>query len=179
IAMDLAGSDFSKVESEKADFSALLGLLLQGKIDGHTTFLTTSKILSAVVSNAGKTPQFVHFGESLDMYGSVLIANEQFLAERPDVARRAMEATQCALKAAPTDPEAAVDALLELFPEKKRESELAAIGGGIELIFDSSAHAENGFNWDETRVRTTHSNTMKAQGQAAEFGSMSDYIHNF
>lgn len=179
LAMELVGSNFGEVESEKADFSALLGLLLQEKIDSHTTFLTTSKILSDVVTNAGKSPKFLHFGESLDMYGSVLIANEEFLAERPDVAKRAMEATQCALKAAQADPEAAVDALLELFPEKKRDAELAAISGGIELIFGSSAFAANGFSWDEARIMMTHANTMKSQGQDSAFGSMSDFVHKF
>lgn len=179
LAMELAGRDFSQVETVNADFSALLGLLLQGQVDGHTTFLTTSRILSDVVRNAGQEPQFVHFGESLDMYGSVLFGNAQFLAERPDVARRAMDATQCTLRAAQADPEAAIDALLEAFPEKNRAPEFAALGGGLDLIFDNAAFAEYGFDWDETRVSATYTNTMRAQGQDAEFGGLSDYVHQF
>lgn len=179
LAMELAGGDFAKVEAEKADFSALLGLLLQGKIDGHTTFLTTSKVLSAVVIKAGKTPKFIHFGKDLNMYGSVLFANEQFLSERPDVARKAVEAVQCALEAARKNPDSAVDALMEKFPEKKREAELAAIAGGIELIFNSDAYAANGFAFDEARTKTTFTNTMRSQNKDAAFGSSSEFVHAF
>ncbi len=179
LAMGEAGGDIGKVETEKADFSALLGLLLQGKIDGHTTFLTTASVLSAVVENAGKSPKFIHFGKDLNMYGSVLFANEQFLAERPDVAKRAVEAVQCVLTAARDNPDAAVDALVSAFPEKKRAAELAAINGGIKLIFGSDAYQANGFDWDAGRTKTTFDNTMRSQGASETFGAPSDFIHAF
>ena len=179
LAMEMSGGDIGAVKSEKADFSALLGLLLQGKIDGHTTFLTTSKILSAVVSKTGKKPKFIHFGKDLNMYGSVLFASEKFLAERPQVAKKAVDAVQCALQAAQKNPDAAVDALKAKFPEKKREAELAAVAGGIELIFDSEAYKANGFAWDEARIKTTYTNTMRSQGDDTKFGKSSDFVHAF
>jgi NitT/TauT family transport system substrate-binding protein len=176
LAMKMAGADYSKIEHQKADFSALLGLLLQGKIDSHTTFLTTGRILQNVVNKTGKKAEFIHFGNSLGIYGSTIFANEKFLKERPGVARKVIKAVQCTYLAARKDPEATADALLGEFPEKKRGAEMASIHGGIDLVFNTETYKRSGFDWAMDQVQKTYESTMQAQGRKAT-GDASRFLH--
>lgn len=168
VAMEAQGADFSKVERETADYSALFGLLLQGRTDANTTFLTTAHILDSVAKRAGKEVSFIHFGKDLDMYGQVVFANGKFLAERPDVAHKVIEATECVFEAIRVQPDIGLDALLAEFPEKKRDAEMASVSGGLDLIFNNETFAEHGFAWDDERVLNTFRNVSKAQGLDAE-----------
>ena len=178
-AMQLAGADFGKVNAERADFSALLGLLLQEKVDSFTTFLTTAQILKAVSKNAGKEVAFYHYGRDLEVYGSVIFATDQFLADRPDVAKRLVAGMKCAYEAARADPDAAADALLAEFPSKKRGAELASIRGGIILTFESETHEKNGFDWDMDRIARTFQLSLTAQGENVEGAEGAAYVHKF
>lgn len=178
IAMEKSGADLSKVETLTADFSALLGLLIQGKSDAQTTCLTTGRILQNVLKNVGKDGKLIHFGNELDMYGSVVLANQAFLDESPEVAARVVKALQCSYAKANDDPSTAADALLGEFPEKKRPAEEASIAAALELIFTNDVFEANGFAWDLERVETTVRNAKRAKGEEAS-GDGSQFIHSF
>ena len=178
-AMQLAGADFEKVHTERADFSALLGLLLQEKVDVFTTFLTTAQILKTVSMKAGKEVAFYHYGKDLNVYGSVVFATDDFLKTRPDVAMRLMDGMQCAYEAARADLDAAADALLAEFPSKKRDAELAAIRGGSILTFEADAYGKHGFAWDMDRVARTFELSLKAQGEDVQGSAGAAYVHTF
>ena len=178
-AMELAGADFKKVEAERADFSALLGLLLREKVDAFTTFLTTAQILKAVAKGAGKEVAFYHYGRDLKIYGSVIFATDEFLKERPEVAKRLMAGMKCAYEAARADPDAAADALLAEYPSKKRGAEMASISGGIILTFGAETYQEHGFDWDMDRVARTFGLALTAQGEKVEGSAGGAYVHMF
>ena len=178
-AMQLAGADFTKVNAERADFSALLGLLLQEKVDAFTTFLTTAQILKAVSKSAGKDVAFYHYGRDLKIYGSVIFATDKFLGERPDVAKRLVAGMKCAYETARADPDAAADALLAEFPSKKRAADLASIRGGIILTFEAETYKKHGFNWDMDRVARTFELALTAQGETVEGAAGAAYVHRF
>tara|TARA_R110000751_G_scaffold95381_7_gene186510 strand:+ start:24018 stop:24995 length:978 start_codon:yes stop_codon:yes gene_type:complete len=178
IAMENAGADLSKVKTETVDFSALLGLLIQGKSDAQTTFMTTGRILQNVLKKAGKEGTLIHFGEDLDMYGSVVFASHTFLDTRPEVAARANKALQCAYLKGKDDPVTIADALLAEFPEKKRDAEEASIEAALDLVFDNDVFKANGFTWDMERVNATFKNAKQAQGETAS-GDASQFIHSF
>ena len=177
--MQLAGADFTKVKAERADFSALLGLLLQEKVDAFTTFLTTAQILKTVSRSAGKDVAFYHYGRDLKIYGSVIFATDKFLNERPDVAKRLIAGMECAYEAARADPDAAVDALLAEFPSKKRDADLASIRGGIILTFEADTYGKHGFNWDMDRVARTFQLALTAQGETVEGAAGAAHVHRF
>lgn len=176
LAMKNAGADYAAVTKESADSSALLGLLLQGKIDGHTSFLTTARILGAVVEKTGKTPVFVHYGKDLGMYGSVIFAREEFLTEKPEVAKRTFEAIECAYNAAREDPDMIGDTLVAEFAEKKRDAEMAAVEAGLGSIFGTDSYEKYGFGWDMDRLTRTYENTMLVQGGDAT-ADPADFIY--
>src|SRR5690606_7614334 len=113
------------------DVSALFGLLMQGKTDAITTFMTTGKILQGIASSAGKQLALIHFGADLGIYGSVIFANQSFIESKPDIVARVVKAGECIYEKARDNPESTVDALMEAFPTKKRENEEAAAKAGI------------------------------------------------
>ena len=178
-AMQLAGADFNKVQAERADFSALLGLLLREKVEAFTTFLTTAQILKAVAKSAGKEVAFYHYGRDLKIYGSVIFATDEFLKERPEVAKRLVAGMKCAYEAARADPDAAADALLAEYPSKKRDAELASIRGGMILTFGAETYKTHGFDWDMDRIARTFELALTAQGEKAEGSAGAAYVHMF
>ena len=178
-AMQLAGADFKKVKAERADFSALLGLLLREKVEAFTTFLTTAQILKAVSKSAGKEVAFYHYGRDLKIYGSVIFATDKFLKERPAVAKRLMAGMKCAYETARANPDAAADALLAAFPSKKRGAELASIRGGIILTFGAGTYKTHGFDWDMDKVARTFQLALTAQGEKVEGAAGAAYVHKF
>ena len=178
-AMQLAGADFKKVKAERADFSALLGLLLREKVEAFTTFLTTAQILKAVSKSAGKEVAFYHSGRDFEIYGSVIFATDTFLKERPAVAKRLMAGMKCAYEAARANPDAAADALLAAFPSKKRGAELASIRGGIILTFGAGTYKTHGFEWDMDKVARTFQLALTAQGEKVEGAAGAAYVHKF
>lgn len=175
LAMKDVGADFSKVERMSADVSALFGLLMQGKADAITTFMTTGNILRGIASASGKQLDLIHFGADLGIYGSVIFANKSFIESKPDVAARVVKAGKCVLEKAHANPEAAVDALMEAFPTKKRENEDAGAKAGLSLVFDNATYKEHGFSWDMAKVERTFERSLEAQGLSAS-GTGADYV---
>lgn len=175
LAMTDAGADFSEVERMSADVSALFGLLMQGKTDAITTFMTTGKILQGIASSAGRQLDLIHFGADLGIYGSVIFANQSFIGSKPDIVARVVKAGECIYEKARANPDSVVDALMEAFPTKKRENEAAAAKAGLSLVFDNATFKEHGFSWDMARVERTLKMSLEAQGLTAS-GSGADYV---
>lgn len=150
--MEREGGDIRKVKVEQVDFSALLGMLVQQRIDAFTTFRSTAAILSVNVEKMGKNVSFYHFGSKLENYGLVLFGNTRFLAEKSDIAQKVIKGLQCAYTLARKDPDGVVDALLEKFPDRKRDVEMASVKVGIEETFPAYVFDKYGFAWDPARV---------------------------
>ena len=110
---------------------------------------------------------------------SVIFATDQFLGERPDVAKRLVAGMKCAYEAARADPDAAADAPLAEFPSKKRAADLASIRGGIILTFESETYQKHGFDWDMDRVARTFELALTAQGETVEGAAGAAYVHGF
>lgn len=170
------GGDFKKVNVEQVDFSALLGMLLQKRLDAFTTFRSTAAILDTSAESMGRKVAFYHFGKKIDAYGLVLFANTGFLTEKPDVAQRVIEGLQCAYTLARNDPDGVVDALLEEFPDRKRAVELASVKVGIDETFQNDAFDKHGFSWDPDRVRRNLEFTLSAHGLDPSRVDVSDIV---
>ena len=163
-AMKLAGGDFSKVKFEQADFSALLGMLMQGRVDSFTTFDGTAGVLIPIAAAAGREVNFYNYGGGLHIYGLALFANSIWLADHRDLARRVVEGAQCAYLDGRAHPEAALDAMLAEFPDRKRDVEMAGIQSGIGAMFAPEVFDKYGFGWNAERVANTLSFNMAAHG---------------
>lgn len=177
IIMKRAGADFSKVKIEQADFSALLGLLLQDRVNAILSFKTTGSVLAVAAANAGRELDFYHYGKDIGTYGMVFFGSERFLQEKPDTARRVAKGLECAYQAAYKDSEAAVAAFLARFPEKNREDVVVGARAASQLIFDTETFAANGFNWDEGRLKNTLKLALEAQGINSEVKKVDNYLY--
>jgi len=175
LAMKETGADFSKVGRMSADVSALFGLLMQGKTDAITTFMTTGNILQGIASSSGKQLDLIHFGADLDIYGSAIFANEKFIQSKPDVVARVVKAGECIYEKARENLGSSVDALMAAFPTKKRPNEQAAAEAGLDLVFDNATYREHGFSWDMAKVQSTFEKSLEAQGLPVS-GHGADYV---
>lgn len=165
-AMTLQDADFSKVDFESVDFSALLGMLLRGQIDAFTTFKTTGDILAPVAQEAGRPVDFFHYGKDLGVYGPVIFAGSEVLKNDPELVERFRSAAECSYLAAHNDPQGALDSLMTAFPDRTSASEMAGIEAGIENMFDPAVYDVAGFNWIPDRVAQTIDFALSAEGIA-------------
>jgi NitT/TauT family transport system substrate-binding protein len=163
-AMKESGGDFAKVKFEQADFSALLGMLMQGHVDAFTTFKGTAEVLKPIAAAAGRDVNFFDYGKDLKVYGMALFANAGYLADNHDVARRLVKGAQCAFLAGRANPEAALDAMLQEFPDRKRDVEMSGIKSGIDDMFEPDVYGKFGFGWSSERVANTLNFNMAAHG---------------
>jgi ABC-type nitrate/sulfonate/bicarbonate transport system substrate-binding protein len=175
--MKRAGADFSKVKIEQADFSALLGLLLQDRVDGILSFTTTGAVLAVAAAKAGHELEFYHYGKDIGTYGSVFFGAERFFQEKPDTARSVVKALECSYRAANEDVEAAATAFVARFPEKDREDVIVGAKAMSQIVFDTETFTANGFTWDEERLKNTLKLALEAQGIDGEVKEVDNYLY--
>lgn len=69
----------------------------------------------------------------IDIYGIPLITNENLIKENPDLVKRFVATTIKSWNYAISHPEEAVDALVEMYPELKKDDLLPQMSGVISL----------------------------------------------
>ena len=115
------GIDESDVEIVSAAESAFLGLLTSGQVDAVSQ--TPENIVVPLAAQGIEAGNMYFYNNGVPIASLALVAREDKLAENPDLYRRFVEATAEGWRAAIEDPEAAVDALFEVFPEVGHERE--------------------------------------------------------
>lgn len=112
--------DASTVDVVNFDPAAQLNMLTEGEIDSTIDVLD---IEAPRMMARGWEPRGLYLRDhGVPLFGIVIIATEETIAERPDVLRRFLEASAKGLKAAMEDNAAAADLLLKLYPDAgKRE----------------------------------------------------------
>lgn len=160
-AMAELGGDADLIERQSIEPAALAGSLLQGRVDGIITYVTTAAGINAVAEQNGLSVRTLDFGRLLGIYGDVLVASNELLDTNPDLATRFAAGVRCAYTSAYENQEAAVQAMVDANSEMEfdRELMLARIGWG--LVFDSSSPA---LEWDEERIAQSARITQQAQG---------------
>ena len=89
-----AGIDNSTVNWQTIEPAAKYPMMLDGQAAISTEFITAMPVLQREALRAGKTLQTMRFGNNgADLYGNSLIAADSYLQEKPDVARRFLNAT--------------------------------------------------------------------------------------
>lgn len=130
----------SDVEIVSAAQNAVLGLLTSGAIDAVAE--TPENTVVPLAAQGLKAGNMYFYDYGVPLVSLSLIAREDKLAANPDVYRRFIKATLQGWQDALKDPEAAVDALLEIFPET--ENTKAALLQGATYSFLSVCPAGTG-----------------------------------
>jgi NitT/TauT family transport system substrate-binding protein len=115
------GMSEDDVEIVSATQSAALGLLAKGEIDAIAE--TPENTVVPLEAQGLDVGNMYFYNNGVPVVSLSLIAREDKIAENADLYRRFIRATAKGWKAAMEDPEAAVDALLEIFPETENTKE--------------------------------------------------------
>jgi len=150
----------SDVEIVSAAQNANLGLLTSGQVDAVAE--TPENVVVPLAAEGVGASNMYFYNHGVPLISLSLIAREDKLQQNPDLYQRFVRATLKGWAAAMEDPEAAVDALMEVFPEaeKSREALLTSApysfssvcpGGSGDLIGVTAPES-----WDRTyEVMTT------------------------
>ncbi len=159
------------IELTKADPGALAPLLMTGRTDAIIAWLTNVSIFEAQAAEAGKELVILPWSDAgLELYSAALIANDTFLEERPDVARRFVKAFSQSLTFANENPAAAGSAVAAIVPELDAGLVEAAWKDSSVLAFNEITESFPLGTFDADRVAKTWARVAAAQGlDAAAF----------
>lgn len=141
------------VEITNSSENAFIGLLTSGQVDAVSQ--TPENIVVPLAAEGIEANNMYFYTNGVPLASLSLVGREDKLAERPEVFSRFLEATARGWQEAMHDPEGAVEALMEMFPETEhsREALLQAAeysfasvcpGGEGDIIGYTSAET-----WDE------------------------------
>ena len=109
------------VEIVSATQNAALGLLANGEIDAIAE--TPENVVVPLAAQGLEVGNMYFYNNGVPLVSLSLIASDDMIAENPDLYKRFIKASLLGWQAAMNDPEGAVDALLELFPETENTKE--------------------------------------------------------
>ncbi len=112
------GIQESDVEIVSATQKAGLGMLVSGDVDAIAE--TPENVVVPLATDGVKASNMYFYNNGVPLVSLSLIAREDKLAENPELYKRFIRATLKGWQQAMQDPEAAVDALLAVFPDTKK-----------------------------------------------------------
>ncbi len=149
----------------KMDPGALGPTLMTGQADAIIAWVVDVTRYTTQAESAGKDIVVIPWSTAgLDLYSASVMANDTFLAERPDVARRFLEAYQQSVIFASENPTEAAEAVVTVVPEL----DLASIEGGVNdamlLVFNEVTEADGLGVFEAGRLASTWTRVAAAQG---------------
>ncbi len=152
------------IDLTNADPGALGPLLMTGRTDAIIAWLTNVSIFEAQAAEAGEELIVLPWSDAgLELYSAALIANDTFLAERPDVARRFVAAFTQSLEFANENPAAAGMAVAAIVPELDAEMVEAAWVDSSVLAFNEITETFPLGTFDADRLMETWARVAAAQ----------------
>lgn len=121
-----AGLDSTKVNVVNVTPPAKFPTLVSKKVDSIVALLTEEPAIQSAAQKAGvEVGKFVYSDHGVDYYSIGLIASDDTLKNKGDLAKRFVDATIRGYQWAIQNPEAAADAYSKRFPESSRDLTLA------------------------------------------------------
>ena len=149
----------------KSDPGALGPLLMTGQSDAIIAWLTDVSRYAGQAKEAGKELVVLPWADAgLELYSAALVANDAFLAERPDVARRFVAAFKQSLEFAQANPEAAGAAVSAMVPELSAEDVAGSWLDASKLVFNAVTDTLGLGTFDADRLAATWTRVAAAQG---------------
>lgn len=120
------GVDAGKIETVNFDGAATLSMLGEGRVDA---IIDVPDIMLPRLKERGITARALYLRDNnVPLFSMSLVATDKTLAEKGDLMRRFLDATLKGIKATMADPQAAVAALLEAYPDAgKRDAALFTV----------------------------------------------------
>lgn len=125
------------IKLTRVDPGALGPMLISGNTDAIIAWLTDYSRYEDQAKAVHKDIRVFPWGKSgLDLYGSSLIASDNFIAKKPDVLRRFVSAYRRSIMFMHEHPQEAVNAVLKSVPELDRQSVAGSLNDTLKLIFN-------------------------------------------
>ncbi|TFF23214.1 ABC transporter substrate-binding protein [Jiella endophytica] len=148
----------------KADPGALGPMLMTGASDVIIAWMTDVSRYTGQAKNAGKTIKvFPWSAAGLELYSASLIANEGFLKDRPDVARRFIAAFRKSVEFCIANPQEAAESVSHIVPELTAENVLGSLKDTLVLV-DNDVTEKDGLGvFEPKRLAATWERVSAAQ----------------
>jgi len=148
----------------KSDPGALGPMLVTGQVDAIIAWLTDVSRYKRQAAEGGKELVIMPWSEAgLEMYATSLVASNRFLSERPDVARRFVEAFRKSIEYARDNPADAAKAVADAVPELDATDAQASLADALVLIFNEVTEEEGLGTLDPARLAATWTRVSTAQ----------------
>lgn len=165
LLLELNDVDERSIELIQSDPGTLSPMLLTGRTDVVISWVTDRERYASNARSAGKTLRVIPWYEAgLESYATTLIASERFLEERPEAARRFVDAYARAVEFTWQNPEEAAAAVNAVVPEVEIEMAADTIRAIHSLVYNDASDAHGVGTFDTERLATTWEWTARAQG---------------
>ena len=159
-----AGIDMADVKLIKADPGALGPMLMTGNADGIIAWMTDLTRYSNQGKEAGKEIIALPWSAAgLELYSASLIASDDFLAKRPQVAARFVAAYKKSVEFAKENPEKAASAVTAIVPELGSEDVQGSLKDTLPLIFNEVTDKDGLGAFETARLAETWRRVSQAQ----------------
>ena len=175
-----AGVDAAKVEIVNLAPPTKFPSLVSKKVDSIVAFTTEEPAIQNAAVKAGvEVGRFLYSDSGVDYYSIGLIASDDVLSKKPDVIKRAVDATMRGYAWAIKNPDAAADAYAKRFPESSRELTLAQWKVTIAHMITERTRA-NGLGYiDRTKMQKTLDFVKKSQDAKGDIAVDDIYSSKF
>jgi len=159
------GLSEDQIKLTKSDPGALGPLLMTGQADAIIAWLTDVSRYQGQAEEAGKELVVLPWSDAgLELYSASLVANDTFLIEREDVARRFIAAFKQSIEFAQANPEAAGAAVAAIVPELGAEDVTGSWLDASKLVFNEITDEMGLGTIEEKRLAATWARVSAAQG---------------
>ncbi|MTH76887.1 PhnD/SsuA/transferrin family substrate-binding protein [Paracoccus aestuariivivens] len=160
-----AGISPDDVTVINAEPGALGPMLMTGQVDGIIAWMTDLTRYTNQGTEAGKEIQALPWSAAgLNLYSASLIANDSFLKDRPDVARRFVAAFKKSIEFAHENPEAASKSVTNLVAELESENVQGSLNDALALIYNDVTEKDGLGVFEPGRLAETWARVAAAQG---------------
>ncbi len=165
LLLEVNGVPEDSITLTKVDPGALGPMMITGATDVVISWVTSVENYKAQAAQAGMELSILPWDDAgLEFYATSVIASDKFLAERPDVAKRFVEAYAKAIEFTWAHPEKAAQDVHSIVPEVDVSTALSTINSIRGLVYNPISDANGLGAFDPERLATTWQWTAKAQG---------------
>ncbi|NVK40807.1 MAG: ABC transporter substrate-binding protein [Oceanospirillaceae bacterium] len=158
------GLEMSDIRLTKSDPGSLSPMMVTGQTDVVISWVTDTQRYRAQAESAGKSLKVLPWSEAgLELYSATLVANERFLEERPDVAKRFVRAFAKAVSFTHEHPVTAGENINAMVPEVDAAVAAATITDTMKLVFNEVSARDGMGRLEPTRLANTWQLVAAAQ----------------
>ncbi|MCU4676064.1 ABC transporter substrate-binding protein [Catenovulum sp. 2E275] len=162
--MKANGVEESQVEHIKANPGSLAPMMLNGRTDAITSWVTdTTTILNQAEKIGVKVNIMPWHTVGLNIYSSSIVASDKFLKERPEVAKKFIKALKKSIEYTWANPDEAGAIVHQLVPEVDGDVAAGTIKSIKELVFNPISEKTGLGVFDKDRLAETWRLTAIAQ----------------